>query len=111
MGLRLVSRAAALFLVSATWGCGFDAAGITPGDDGGFGDGPAADVDAAGDVSAESGASSLEHASFVGAGTVAKSTSFRAVVTLGQGPGDNVVTRSQHYTFVGGIVGATQEKP
>lgn len=114
MGLRLLSArgAAALFVVTAASSCGFDGAGTgTAGDDGGPGDGPSADVvDATGDVSLD-GAASLQHASFVAAGTYAKSTSFQAAVTLGQGPGNNVVTHSPSYTFVGGIVGATQEKP
>ncbi len=109
-GLR-VAGAVAIAAGCAVAGCGFDGTGLGPGGDDASDDGSALDVavDTGGDGSRDGGGVSLEHASLVAAGVRATSPGYTAIVTLGQGPGGNAVTHSPGFTFVGGLVGATQE--
>ncbi len=43
----------------------------------------------------------------VSGGTVMNSTNYRLILTTGQGPGGNGVSKSTNYRLNGGLVGAT----
>jgi hypothetical protein len=104
------SSVAWLLASAALLACGLESGGLADAPaDAGFVDAVAdVAVDAPVDAAPDSGPQRSARGALVSAGTVASSTSFKAIVTLGQSPASNGVLRSPSFTFLGGVTGATQ---